>query len=182
MGRLPEIGDEPEDARVARVWDRFAREGRRPIALYRALANAPHVLEPYSALTQALRHHGVTSRELRELCILRIAHLTGSEYEWAHHRKLAADVGLPDEKVRAAAGPERGDPLSDGERVALRLADEVHAGTVSDETMTRMAEHFSDAEVAELVMVVAIYVAVARLIQALGIAVEDAYQPYIGVP
>ena len=70
---------------TASVFAAFHAEGREPIALYRALANAPILLRSYSTLARALRHDAVTDRCLRELVILRTAQLTDSEYEWSHH-------------------------------------------------------------------------------------------------
>ena len=85
MARVPLISDEDADEVVARVYGRFHEEGREPIALYRALANAPALLAAYSALATTLRYQAGTDRALRELAILRTAHLIGSRYEWAHH-------------------------------------------------------------------------------------------------
>jgi alkylhydroperoxidase family enzyme len=182
MTRLAPVGDAPEDPRVARIWERFGREGRPPIALYRALANAPHLLEPYSALAQALRHDAVTPRELRELCILRVAHLTGSGYEWSHHRKMAAAEGIGDAKVRDVVAWRDSTAFTDAERAALRLVDEAHAMEVTDETVAALGEHFEPAAVTELIVLASLYEAVARLIQALGIEVEEEYLPYLGSP
>jgi alkylhydroperoxidase family enzyme len=180
--RLPPIGDDPADPRVARVWERFGREGRAPIALYRALANAPHLLEPYSALAQALRHDAVTPRELRELVILRVAHLTGSDYEWSHHRRMAEAEGIAPARVRATRDRDPGGALTEAQRAALRLADEVHGMRVSDATMDELGRHFDAQAVAELVVLASLYEAIARLIQALGLEVEEAYLPYLGDP
>ncbi len=180
--RVPQIGDDPPDHRVAAIYERFAREGRPPIALYRALANAPALLEPYSALAQALRHDAATSRELRELVVLRIAQLTGSEYEWSHHRKMAEREGIGVAKLRALADWQDSDVFDDAERAALRLADETHGMTVSDETVASLSRHHPAAEVVELVMLASLYEAVARMIQALGVQVEEEYVPYLGPP
>ena len=181
MGGPRQDGD-AADPRVERVLARFAREGRRPIALYRELARAPHLLEPYSALAQALRHDAVTPRPLRELVILRIAHLTGSAYEWSHHRAMAEREGVPAAKIRAAAGAEDAGALDEDERLALRLADETHAMRVSPATTGELARRLGEAGAVELVMLASLYEAVARLIDGLGVEVEDEYRPYEGLP
>ena len=180
--RVPQIGDDPSDHRVAAIYERFAREGRPPIALYRALANAPGLLEPYSALAQALRHGAATSRELRELVVLRVAHLTGSDYEWSHHRKMAEREGIGVAKLRALPRWQESDAFDDEERAALRLADETHGIAVSDETVAALSRFFASGEVVELIMLASLYEAVARMIQGLGVQVEDEYLPYLGPP
>jgi alkylhydroperoxidase family enzyme len=180
--RVPSVGDEPSDRRVAAIYERFAREGRPPIALYRALANAPALLEPYSALAQALRHDAATSRELRELVVLRVAQLTGSSYEWSHHRKMAEREGVALSKLRDLGRWETSGAFGDAERAALRLADETHGLAVTDETVAELSRHFAPGEVVELVMLASLYQAVARVIQGLGVEVEEEYVPYLGPP
>ena len=73
---MPLVPDESADDVTASVFAAFHAEGREPIALYRALANAPILLRSYSTLARALRHDAVTDRCLRELVILRTAQLT----------------------------------------------------------------------------------------------------------
>jgi alkylhydroperoxidase family enzyme len=180
--RVPQVADEPSDARVAAIYERFAREGRPPIALYRALANAPGLLEPYSALAQALRHDATTPRDLRELVILRVAHLTGSDYEWSHHRKMAEREGIGEAKLRALPRWQDSDAFSEAERAALHLADATHDMAVSDEILASLSRFFAPAQVVELVMLASLYEAVARMIQGLGIQVEEEYVPYLGPP
>ena len=101
MTRLPLVEGDAPDPITAEVFATSISEGRQPIALYRVLANNPVMLRSYAQLAKTLRYDAGTPRALRELMILRIAQLCGSEYEWQHHRKMAADAGVPDEKVDA---------------------------------------------------------------------------------
>lgn len=178
MARVPLISDAQAEADeiVARVYGRFHDEGREPIVLYRALANSPALLAAYSGLATALRYQAGTERALRELAILRTAHLIGSRYEWAHHVPMARAAGLPEAKI-AAVGDWRGhDGYDRRERALLRAADEVHRCALSDAAFAALQECFGDTEAVELVMLLGFYQAVARMIDGLGIELEPAYE------
>jgi alkylhydroperoxidase family enzyme len=179
MARLPPVAPDDDDPVVSAVFARFAREGRDPIELYRVLAHAPDVLAPYSALAQALRHDAQSPRELRELMILRTAQLTGSAYEWAHHRQMARQEGIDEAKVHALAAWPDAEVFDATERAALRCVDEMHGVALSDEAFAALRARVGAAQTVELVVLASVYQAIARMIQALGIEVEDAYAPFL---
>jgi alkylhydroperoxidase family enzyme len=180
MARLPLLPIEPADEVTAAVFDTFRLEGRDPIALYRALAHSPLMLRAYAGLARGLRYEAQTPRALRELMILRTAQLTGSEYEWAHHRAMAAANDVPEEKVRMLAAWRSSTLYDERERAALRCVDEIHDVALSDEAFAELERVMGAPSTVELVLLVAFYEAVARMIQALGLEVEPAYQHFLG--
>jgi alkylhydroperoxidase family enzyme len=175
MARLPLIA-EPEDDLTTEVFAGFRAEGRAPIALYQALAHSPRLLRAYSILARALRHEAETARSLRELTILRTAQLTSSEYEWVHHRRMATAAGVPEEKIRELADWRTSNAFDDRERAALRCAEEMHDLAVTESGFDELKASFRDSEIAEIVLLVAFYETVARVIQALGLEVEPEYR------
>jgi AhpD family alkylhydroperoxidase len=176
MARVPLVPSEPDDPIVQEVFARFAAERRAPIELYRVLAHSPKLLRAYSGLARALRYEAETPRTLRELVILRTAQLTGSEYEWAHHRKMALTAGVPERQIEELERWSESDAFDQGERAALRLAEEAHEIAVREETLAELSRSFSESETIELVLLVTFYQAVARVLQALGIEVEPDYR------
>jgi len=176
MTRVPLVPNEPADDVVATVFERFEAEGREPIALYRALANAPLLLRSYSLLAQSLRNDAVTDRRIRELVILRTAQLTASAYEWSHHVPMAARAGVPEEQVHDLATWERSNAFDERERAVLRCADEVHALAVTDETFAGLERVLGATGAVEIVVTASFYQAVARMLQALDVEIEPAYR------
>jgi alkylhydroperoxidase family enzyme len=174
--RVPLVPDESADDVTASVFAAFYAEGREPIALYRALANAPSMLRSYSTLARALRHDAVTDRCLRELVILRTAQLTDSEYEWSHHVPMATAAGVPADQIRALAAWEQSTAFDERQRAALRCAEEVHSLGVTDETFAELERVLDVAGALEIVLTASFYQAVARMIQALDLEVEPAYR------
>jgi alkylhydroperoxidase family enzyme len=140
------------------------------------------LLRAYAGLAAALRYEAETPRALRELMILRTAQLTSSDYEWAHHRAMAAANGVAEDKVRALASWSESPLFGEQERAALRCVEEVHVIGVTDAGFAALEEHAGPSGAVELVLLAALYEAVARLIQAFGLAVEPAYERYLGLP
>ncbi|HEU0102691.1 MAG TPA: carboxymuconolactone decarboxylase family protein, partial [Mycobacteriales bacterium] len=83
--------------------ERVAGLGARQVNLYRSLAHTPELLDAWIDWAWALRAKCTTSRALRELMILRTAVVMRSEYEWHQHVAMAADAGVPPDKVAAIA-------------------------------------------------------------------------------
>lgn len=182
MTRLPLLGEEPADEITAKVFETFAREGRAPIALYRLLAHSPRMLRAYAGLAQGLRYEAETPRALRELVILRVAQLTASEYEWAHHRAMAEANDVSDEKVAALADWRSASVFDERERAALGCVDEIHAIALSDDAFAALEGSVGKSAAVELVLLVSFYECVARMIQAFGLEVEPPYQRFLDLP
>lgn len=175
MTRVPLVPDDSLDDVAASVFQSFHAEGREPIALYRALANAPTLLRSYSVLARSLRNDTETDRRIRELVILRTAQLTASAYEWSHHVPMATAAGVRAEQIDALASWRESEAFDKREQAALRLADEVHALGVTDSTFSALEGALGRTGALEIVLTAAFYQAVARMIQALGLDVEPAY-------
>ncbi|HEY1776445.1 MAG TPA: carboxymuconolactone decarboxylase family protein [Solirubrobacteraceae bacterium] len=182
MPRLPLVPKEATDPVTAEVFATFAAENRDPISLYRVLAHSPLMLRAYAGLARGLRYEAQTPRALRELMILRTAQLTASEYEWAHHRAMAAANGVPDEQVLALAQWRGSDRFDERERAALCAVEEIHDVALSDEAFAELERVVGAEATVELVLLCAFYEAVARMIQAFGLQVEPEYQPFLGEP
>lgn len=177
--RVPLIGDDNGDPIVNEVFHRFKMENRKPISLYRALANCPQLLKDYSALAICLRYEATTGRDLRELVILRIAQMNGSEYEWSHHRPMAADAGISEVQILNLGSWETSELFNERQRVALQVAEGVHGAKLGSATFDEARALLGEAETIEIVVVAAFYEAVGRIIQGLGIQIEPEYSGFL---
>jgi 4-carboxymuconolactone decarboxylase len=167
---------DPTDPRTSTVLARFAAEGRAPIALYRALANAPEVLAGFNGLSDALRNRLLLAANLRELAILRTAQLAKSSYIWAHHKQMAICAGASNEQIDQLGRWMSSDVFDARECSLLTCTDEMHDLNVSDETFELMQRFFDANQIVELAMTVAHYQCAARLIQCFGLTIENCYR------
>jgi alkylhydroperoxidase family enzyme len=169
-GRLPLVPTDTADERLDKVFGVFRASGRDMPELYRALGNAPAMLDAWTGLAWPLRHEATTSRGLRELLIMRVAQLTDSPFEWVAHWEMAVKHGIGEQQL-AALADWRGDAsLTAEQRAALAMADELTNDLdVTDATWSALAEHFDAGELVELVLTVAFYSCVSRVLHAIRI-------------
>ena len=177
MQRVPNAGFAPKlEARLKELWG-------TPVNLYRALGNHPALAVAWTEFANAIRHDSGTPRALRELMILRTAQIARSEYEWAHHLRMARKAGVPEAKIAALAGWRDSSSFDDRERAALALTEGVMACNVSDAVHAEVMRHFNDAEFIELSLTAAFYAMVSRMLDAMRVELDDDvrdHQPTLG--
>src|ERR1044072_946947 len=102
MARIPLI-QEQDHPELAEVIERY-RSGRRGklINMYRMLLHAPALAESWFNHSNAVRWKTSLDGRLREVVIIRMAHLTGAQYVLRQHvPSLAAAEGLTREECDA---------------------------------------------------------------------------------
>ena len=121
----------------------------------------------------------------RELVILRTAWLCRSGYVWAHHADAARSAGFSDDElVRIAIGPEA-PGWSAVEAAVLMAADELHVDSfISDATWSRLAAHYSNEQLADLVFTAAEFTMIAGTVNSLRIEIEPGLEDRLpgGIP
>lgn len=175
MARVPslELADlEPEDRDLL----------KRPIALFKALANSPDGLRAFSALGGFIRHKSRLDPRLRELAILQVGWLARARYEWSHHVKIGREFGVSDADIRALIDETAGQTtaLDETARLVLRAAREMTAeGEIREATFAALAERLDHERMVDLTLTIAFYNAVVRVLSTLRIEVEDDYETYL---
>ena len=155
---------------------------KRPINLHRALVNSPGGAQSFGQLGSYIRFGSKLDPRLRELAILQVGYLTGSEYEYSHHIKIGRDFGVTDEDIIAiiteSEGRNSGLPQLD--RAVLRAAREMTQELkISDATFAKLKGYLGPELLVDLTIVVAFYNGVVRLLGSLEIDVEDDYLPFL---
>jgi alkylhydroperoxidase family enzyme len=154
----------------------------RNITLHRALAHSPNGLRAFGGLGQFIRHKSRLDPRLRELAILQVGYLARAAYEWSHHVKIGRDFGVTDDDIRALIKETNGrastlDPLA---KTVLRAAREMTGGlAISDATFAALRKDLDTECLADLVITIAFYNAVVRLLASLEIDVEPDYQRFL---
>ena len=97
MARLPYF-----DLTQASPAIRDLLKDRPPLNIYRMVAHGGAAAEGFLTLGTAILRRSSLSPVLRELVILRVGVLCGSNYELTQHRRVAAQVGVPAAKIAAA--------------------------------------------------------------------------------
>ena len=172
MSRIPltSIDEQPEPIRQ---W--MARRGN--LSVFRLLANAPQVFPGWTQMVDELFESPTFSRRMREVVILRVAHLQGSRYELGQHVGIARKAGLTDQQIDAildnsdlaAAG------FSDTERTAVNVTTELCTShRLRDDTFAAAQVVFGDEALTELLMIISCYYGLALVLNAVDLDVDAA--------
>lgn len=154
----------------------------RDITLNRALAHSPNGLRAFGALGGFIRNTSRLDPRLREMAILQVGYLTRSKYEYSHHIEIGRDFGVTDGDIRDIAAETAGKKsgLDEVSRAVLAAAREMTTEiAVSRETFAVLERHLDTECLVDLVMTIAFYCGVVRLLATLEIDVEDEYQHYL---
>ena len=172
MQRVPAASFDPVlQARLEELWG-------RPVNLYRALGNHPALVAAWTEFANAIRHDSRTPRALRELMILRVGQMTRSEYEWAHHLRMARKAGVREAQLTALAAWRDSPEFDAKERAALALAEAVSDCKVTDAVHAEVKRHFDDAQFVELSLTAGFYAMVVRMLDALRVDLDDDVRDY----
>ena len=172
MSRVPLADFEPGlQKRLTDLWG-------TPPNLYRCLANHPALVAAWTEFSKMLRHDTRTPRALRELLILRGGQLMRSEYEWAQHLPMARKAGVREAQINALANWRTSGEFDEREKAALELAEAVTEGRVSDEVYAKVTRHFDHHDYVELAAVAAFYAMVGRMLEAMGVPLDEDVRDY----
>ena len=147
--------------------------------LYQMLLHSPPLAEGWLGFMTQVRQKLALAGDLRELVIMRIAHLNGAPYEAEQHAPIALREGLTRPQLDALpAWDGAADAFSPLQQDALRLCDaitrDVHVpAPLIEAVRVRLGER----GVVELVATIASYNMVSRFLEALQIRGDDPRPP-----
>jgi alkylhydroperoxidase family enzyme len=174
MARIPLI-EEAEHPELADIIARI-KAGRRGglLNVYKLLLHSPALAQTWFDHNGAVRWKTELSGRLREIVIIRIAHLNGVDYVLAQHAPgLALAEGLTLAECDALADWRATALFDTRERAALAYAEAMTLATsVPDDVFTEVRRHFNDREIVELSVLVGTYIMHNRVMKALAIDLE----------
>jgi 4-carboxymuconolactone decarboxylase len=167
MSRIP-LADLDQQSEPIRAW--AARRGK--LNVFRLLSNAPRVFPGWIQMVDEIFASPTFDARMREVIILRVAHLQGSAYELGQHTPLARAAGLTDQQIETICGAgdlsaDVGGGFTPTERSALDVVTEL-CGTrrLSDESFAAAHAVFGDEALTELLMIVSCYYGLALVLNA----------------
>ena len=172
MQRVPLADFEPAlKKRLEELWG-------TPPNLYKALANHPALVAAWTEFSKMLRYDTRTPRALRELVILRGGQLMRSEYEWAQHLAMARKAGVTEQQINELANWKNSKAFDAKEKAAIALSEDVTNGRVTEAVYQEARRHFDEHDYVELAAVAAFYAMVGRMLDAMGVQLEDDMRDY----
>ena len=174
MARIPypNVADLPEKVRVA-------AEKLPPLNIMKMFLNAPTNAIPLLVFGQSILTKQELDDHLRELAILRVAHLTGANYEWTQHVPLAKETGVTDAQVEALPQGADSDAFNEVEKNVIRFTDEVTQDVkASAETFAALEKDLGPRQMVELTLAIGFYGMVARVMESFEVELEPTAGTY----
>jgi len=167
-----EENDHPELADlIAKV-----RAGRRGALfnVYKLLLHSPALAAIWLEFVSAARFKVELDGRLREIVIIRVAHLNRTAYVFKQHvPQLSAPEGLSDAECDALADWRNAKTFSPRERAALAYTDAMTRDiAVPDAVFDALRAHFNERQIVELSVLIGLYNMHTRVFTALGIDPE----------
>lgn len=152
---------------------------KRPINLTRLLVNSPGMAKAFHGVGGYIRNKSTLNPRLRELAILQVGWMEKSEYEFTHHVKIGKEFGVTDEDIQNLFLETEGkmsklEPLA---RTILKGAREmVRDLAMSDATFAEIKKELSNEHMVDLVLTIAFYCAVVRVLATMKMDNEPQYK------
>jgi 4-carboxymuconolactone decarboxylase len=142
--------------------------------IFATLAHHPKLMKRWLVFGNHVLAKSTLPPRERELVILRIGWLCGSEYEFGQHTVIGEQTGLSSEEIkRITQGPDA-PGWSQLDRLMLQAVDELHSDAfVSDATWKALSEQLSTEQLIDLVFAVGQYNLVSMALNTLGVQLDD---------
>ena len=168
MARIPypKLEDLPDKIRTA-------AERLPPLNIMRMFLNAPTNAIPLLSFGQSILTRQELDARLRELAILRVAHLTGAKYEWTQHVPIAKETGVTEAEVDAVPAGADSEIFGNLEKKLLRFTDEVTLKVkATDQTFAALEQELGPRQMVELALAIGFYGMVARIMESFEVELE----------
>ena len=170
--------EQPESDDLKDMYERLARAGLGlgVLNIFKTIAHNPKLLRDWVRMATPLVMGGLElSPRLRELAILRVGQVSGSEYEFGQHVRIALASGVSYEEMAALKDYEASGLFNDIERAVIAYTDA--CARLDDDSADRardLKRWLSDRELLELTFCIGHWSMVARVLVPLEIELDEA--------
>jgi 4-carboxymuconolactone decarboxylase len=137
----------------------------------RTLAHHPRLLKRFTLFAGLFLSELLIPNRDREIVTLRCAHRLDSDYYFGHHAMLAAEVLTTDEIARTVYSSRA---WTGFDRTLIEATDElVDTSGLSDATWSQLSDHYDEAQLLDLVMLVGFYEMTCLYVNTIGVERES---------
>jgi len=144
-----------------------------PLNVFRMMAAAPASFRPLLELARSILVGAELDARLREIAVLRVAHLTRSAYEWTQHERLGRNLGVTEAEIAAIRAEDPVASLGADGNLLCRVADEISRDVrLSDEALAAIVARFGARQASELVVCCSYFNMLSRFLESLRVPLE----------
>ena len=152
---------------------------KRNTNLHKLLVNSPDMARAFNGVGNYIRFKSSLDPRLRELAILQVGWLAKSEYEFTHHVRIGKEFGVTDQDIAGliAETDDKSSKLEPVAKVILKGAREMTRDmAMSEATFAEIKRELSNEQMVDLVLTIAFYCAVVRVLATMKIDNEPYYK------
>ena len=175
MGVPTPLTREQAPAELRRIYDNIQESIGIMPNIFGVVAHFPAALKTLVPFYDAVMTKGVIAPKYKELAYLKTSSINACRY-WTHyHTASAKQAGVTDEQIKALRFYQRSEVFDDKEKVTIRLADIITRGAaaVDADVLEYVGRYYSEDEIVELTMVIALANLVNRINDSLQIQPDD---------
>jgi AhpD family alkylhydroperoxidase len=172
MARVPYVTRDETPDEYKASYDRIVNERGRSHIFF-ALHNIPNLTGVMLDFTKEMKYGAAVDQRLRELSIVAVGHASDCPYEFDHHWNNALKAGVRRAQLEQIGQADTSPEFDERERAVIRYAKEVTlTADASEETWAELRKHLPVREAMDIVMSVAWYNAVVRVLKPTRIELE----------
>lgn len=158
MPAIAPVAPEQATAELKPVYQSLTQNLGRVPNFLAMLAHKPEVLKNFLPLYQAITGPGALEQRYKELAYLKTAMTNGCEYCSRAHIASSKNAGVTDAQVAALTFYRKSSQFDEKDKVVLHFADQVTraAATVREDHLQPLRAFFTEEQIVELVMVIAV--------------------------
>ncbi|HUF53620.1 MAG TPA: carboxymuconolactone decarboxylase family protein [Dehalococcoidia bacterium] len=169
--------EEPDNDDLRQMYQAFEAGGMGlgVLNIFKVAGHNPQLLRNWARMGNTMLFGGLLlSDRVRELVILRIGQLCGSEYEFGQHIRIAKAAGISYEEIAALQDYHESELFSEMEKAALAYTDASHRLDPDCADHARSLKRWlSDRELVELSFCIGHWGMVARVLVPLEVELDD---------
>jgi uncharacterized peroxidase-related enzyme len=171
--RIPLLDRDQVTPEVGNVYDALLKTRGVVPNMFKTLAHTPALALASAGYLKALLGDAALPGFYKELIAMRLSVLLGSEYAVKAHALSAHQKGATEAQMAAARTDFEKGPFNDAEMLGFRAAERLHrsAAEITDDFFATLQQHFTDAQIIELIATAAAFELFPRFVDALRIPI-----------
>ncbi len=168
--RIQIVADADATPKQAEVLDRLRRPDGTVLNIFATLANHPDLTRRWLVFGNHVLAKSTLTPRVREIAILRVGWLCGSDYEWGQHVLISRELGITDTEIDRLKDDLVAADWSESEACVIRAADDLHHHhEISDSTWQALREHYDEQQCMDIVFTVGQYTLVSMALNSFGV-------------
>ena len=142
--------------------------------VFRMVANTSASLKPFLDFAGSVLLQNKFDRRLRQLAILRVIAILGSEYARVQHERISKVVGVPEQDIVTANTPGSTEGRDEETLLVLEAAEDITRNIkLRSDLLERLLERYGREQTTEFVLAISFYNLIPRFLESARVPLES---------